>query len=125
MVPHEDLRSVDLDFRMHDALAILRRHAHRLRRSQAILVELKCRGGVPDDKMRNDALCLIGHIQLPDLKPLSLSTLSLISRSRHIRIWAASAGVLARAIARSKAMRASSARPIRMRNAPLTPKKWK
>ena len=48
--------------------------------------------------------------------------LSRIRRSRCMRIWAASAEVLANAMARSKAMRASSLRPSCIRKAPRTPK---
>jgi hypothetical protein len=50
---------------------------------------------------------------------------SAISRSRWVRICAASAGVLARAMARLKASRASSARFSWSRKAPRAPWKWK
>src|SRR5436190_7823017 len=56
----------------------------------------------------------------PPLAPFG--RLSRIRRSRCIRMWAASADVLARAMARSKAMRASSLRPSCIRKAPRTPK---
>ena len=41
----------------------------------------------------------------------------------HAAMWAASADVLASAMARSKATRASSLRPSCIKNAPRTPKK--
>lgn len=47
------------------------------------------------------------------------------SLSRCMRICAASAGVLAIEIARSKACRASRSRPMRSNSAPRTPWKWK
>src|SRR5437879_9521012 len=49
--------------------------------------------------------------------------LSRCRRSRCMRMWAASAEVFASAMARSKAVRASSLRPSCIRNAPRTPKK--
>jgi hypothetical protein len=48
--------------------------------------------------------------------------LSRCRRSRCMRMWAASAEVLASAMARSKAVRASSLRPSCIRKAPRTPK---
>ena len=49
--------------------------------------------------------------------------LSRCRRSRCMRMWAASAEVFASAMARSKAVRASSLRPSCIRKAPRTPKK--
>jgi hypothetical protein len=48
-----------------------------------------------------------------------------VKRSRCIRMWAASAGVPAREMARSSARFASLERPSCMRSAPSTPWKWK
>src|SRR5688572_5970711 len=47
------------------------------------------------------------------------------SRSRCMRMWAASAAVLAREMARSNAARASVCRLSCIKSPPLTPKKWK
>ena len=58
---------------------------------------------------------------LPAFAPRGV--LSRISRSKCMRMWAASADVLASAMARSNATRASSLRSSCIRNAPLTPKK--
>ena len=63
------------------------------------------------------------HVFRPTAWRPTGSPASLSSRSRCMRICAASAGVLASAIARSKASRASSRRPSCISRPPLTPKK--
>ena len=76
--------------------------------------------GRGSNSVSRDAGCRVKRGYFPALAPRGL--LSRIRRSRCMRMWAASAEVLASAMARSKATRASSLRPSCIRKAPRTPK---
>ena len=56
-------RAIEVQFGMHQALAVLRRHAKRLGGAEGSLVELDRRIAVVDDEMRRDGLHGVGHVQ--------------------------------------------------------------
>src|SRR5579883_1720510 len=97
----------------------LHRHSGAVRSTEPGISRFRVRSVGPP---RNDS-GENGEIYVPAFLPGGL--LSRIRRSRCMRMWAASAEVLARAMARSKATRASSLRSSCIRKAPRTPKKWK
>src|SRR5258705_8206743 len=61
VVHHENPRTANLDFRMHQPLAVLRRHPYHLGGAKRLLVELERRICIADDEMRGYDLNRIGH----------------------------------------------------------------
>ena len=61
IVRQENPRAVDVNFRMHQAFAVLRRHAHRFGGAKRLFVEVDCGIGVVDDEMRGNGLYEFSH----------------------------------------------------------------